>query len=77
MEKDNKTILEALERLRRNADYQYLCTHLKTMLFLIESNIFNENLAFETKSTLIIKRNVIKNFIELPEDLIKQFEITN
>jgi hypothetical protein len=29
MEKENKAILESLERLKRNADYQYLCTHLK------------------------------------------------
>ena len=75
MEKENKAILESLERLKRNADYQYLCTHLKWIQELIEIKIFDENESIDKKQILISKRNSIKNFIELTEDLIKQFNI--
>ena len=46
--------MEELERLNNN----------------VESQIFDENIPHEKKLSLIIKRNTIKNFIELPDDLI-------
>lgn len=38
----------------------------------IEANIFNENTSHDKKESLIVKRNTIKNFIELPDDLINE-----
>lgn len=74
MENENKVIIEALQRLKRNKDYQYLCTHLISLQNITESKIFDENLEHKQKESLIIKRNTIKNFIELPDDLILDFK---
>jgi hypothetical protein len=35
-----------------------------------EALIFDENVPLAKKESLIVKRNTIKNFIELPDDLI-------
>jgi len=43
---------------------------------MIKSQVFDENLKLELKESLIIKNNIIDNFIELPDDLIKDFAIT-
>ena len=40
---------------------------------LTEQMIFDENLEHNKKESLIIKRNTLKNFIELPNDLITDF----
>jgi hypothetical protein len=42
---------------------------------LIEIKIFDENESIDKKELLISRRNTIKHFIELTEDLIKQFNI--
>lgn len=70
---NRKAILESLERLKLNSDYQYLCTHLQDMKEVTERMIYDESLEHRVKESLIIKRNTIKNFIELPEDLIQEF----
>ena len=70
---ENKIVLETLERLKRNNDYQYLCTHLNRIKDNIETFIFSEDVKHEDKQSLIVKRNTIKNFIELTDDLIEEF----
>ena len=76
LETNNKAILETLERLRRNSDFQYLCTHLKWIQGILEGQIFSDAVEHWKKEQLITKRNSIQNFIELPEDLIEQFKPT-
>lgn len=71
---ENKQILESLEQLRRNKDYQYLCTHLNELKEYTEKLIYDEATDHEYKKTLIIKRNTILKFIELPTDLIQEFQ---
>lgn len=70
---ENKIILETLERLKRNNDYQYLCERLKTIKRIIDEQIFNEWVKHEDKKSLIVRSNSIKLFMELPEDLIEEF----
>ena len=70
---ENKIVLETLERLKRNNDYQYLCTHLNRIKDNIETYIFDETIDHNQKQSLIVKRNTIKNFIELTDDLIEEF----
>ena len=70
---ENKIILETLERLKRNNDYQYLCERLKTIKRTIDEQIFNEWVKHEDKKSLIVRSNSIKLFMELPEDLIEEF----
>lgn len=41
----------------------------------MEQEIFNENTNDERRKKLIVKRNTIQLFIELPEDLINEIEI--
>lgn len=43
---------------------------LKSLQNNVESLIFDENTPVERLEALRIKRNTIKNFIELPDDLI-------
>lgn len=43
---------------------------LKSLQSNVEDLIFNENTPVERLEALRIKRNTIKNFIELPDDLI-------
>lgn len=48
-----------------------LVKELESVRSSIESQVFDENVPFERKRELIIKRNSIKNFIELPDDLLE------
>lgn len=70
---ENKLILETLERLKRNSDYQYLCERLNAIKWMIDNQIFNEWIEHEQKKWLIVRSNSIKLFIELPQDLIEEF----
>ena len=60
----------ALQNLRENNHYKILVEELERLNNNVESQIFDENIPHEKKLSLIIKRNTIKNFIELPDDLI-------
>lgn len=73
MELEEKIIIETLQRLKLSKDYQYLIWHLKNIKKLIDTNIYNEDLEHKNKEVLIIKSNLINNFINLPDDLLKQF----
>lgn len=53
-----------------NNDYQVLKEELGLLKNRLEINIFDENIDFESKKSMIVKRNAINNFIELPDDLI-------
>ena len=70
---ENKVILETLERLKRNKDYQYLCERLKNIKSIIDNQVFNEWVNHEDKKWLIVRSNSIKLFLELPQDLIEEF----
>jgi len=69
----SKLVLETLERLKRNKDYQYLCSHLEKIKTRLDNYIFDETVLHEEKKSLIVKSNTIKNFIELTDDLIEEF----
>lgn len=71
---ENKVILESLQRLKLNNDYQYLCTQLKDIETTIDSYIFDEAVDHNEKLKYIIRRNSIRLFIDLPNDLIEQFK---
>lgn len=73
MELEEKVIIETLQRLKLSKDYQYLTWHLKNIKKIIDTNIYNEDLEHKNKEVLIIKSNLINNFINLPDDLLKQF----
>lgn len=60
-----------MEALKLNPQYQVLVSELESVRSSIESQVFDENIPFERKRELIIKRNAIKNFIELPDDLLE------
>ena len=70
---ENKIVIETLERLRRNSDYQYLCSHLTNIKSSLDKMVFNEDIPHEKKLAYIIRSNSIKIFIELTDDLIEQF----
>lgn len=74
---DKKLVLESLQRLKWNNDYSHLCSYLKPVQDELESMIFDESKNNAEKELLIFKRNIIKKFIELPDDLINQFEVWN
>lgn len=64
-------IISSMEALKQNPQYQVLVKELESVRSSIESQVFDENVPFERKRELIIKRNSIKNFIELPDDLLE------
>lgn len=70
-------VQNALENLKRNADYQYLCTELESIKDLLDYNIFNEDIEHERKVFFIAKRNAVQNFIDLPSDLLAAYWIKN
>lgn len=63
-------IAQALEVLKKNQSYQILVEELKRIQSNCEDLIYDEKTPIEQISSLRIKRNTIKNFIELPDDLI-------
>ena len=66
-----------MEALKLNSNYQVLINELNNLLKVVENTIYDENVDFNAKNSLIIKRNTIKNFIELPNDLISALWIEN
>lgn len=63
-------IQQALESLKMNPSFQLLVEELKRIQSSIETTIYDERTPIEQISSLRVKRNTIKNFIELPDDLI-------
>lgn len=63
-------IAQALESLKKNQSYQILVEELQRIKSNCETLIFDENIDLERKEALIIKRNTILKFIELPDDII-------
>jgi hypothetical protein len=63
-------IQQALEALKTNQNYQVLVNELKSLQSNVENLIFDESTDEKSLKALIIKRNTIKNFIELPDDVI-------
>lgn len=53
-----------------NPSFQLLVEELKRIQSSIETTIYDERTPIEQISSLRVKRNTIKNFIELPDDLI-------
>ena len=70
---NQKAILESLQRLKLNNDYQYLCTQIKDIIDMYDKFIFDENTSDLARNRFVIKRNTAKLFLELPDDLIQQF----
>lgn len=71
----NNEMLLAIQNLKANKNYQIIVNELNRIKDFIEEQIYDENTNDETRKVFVIKRNTIKNFIELPDDLIKGFEI--
>lgn len=63
-------ISQALESLKKNQSYQVLVEELRRIQSNCEELIYDERTPVEQIAVLRIKRNTIKNFIELPDDLI-------
>ena len=63
-------IQQALESLKTNQSYQVLVEELRRLQNSTENAIYGERTPKESLPLLIAKRNTIKNFIELPDDLI-------
>ena len=74
LEIQQKIQIESLERLRRNKDYQYLCTEFNKAKNLADGLIYDESTSDEDRKTLVIKSNIIKHFLELPTDILEQLE---
>lgn len=71
----NNEMLLAIQNLKANKNYQIIVNELNRIKDFIEEQIYDENTDDESRKVFVIKRNTIKNFIELPDDLIKGFEI--
>lgn len=63
-------IQQALEHLKTNQNYLVLVDELRRLQSNIENTIYDERTPLEQVAILRVKRNTIKNFIELPDDLI-------
>ena len=63
-------ISQALESLKKNQSYQVLVEELQRIQNSIDNAIFDESTPDDKRRNLVVKRNTIKNFIELPDDLI-------
>ena len=63
-------IQQALETLKTNQSYLVLVEELRRLQSSVETTIYDERTPKESLPLLIAKRNTIKNFIELPDDLI-------
>lgn len=63
-------IQQALESLKMNQSYLVLVEELRRLQSSCEALIFDETIPIEKKEALILKRNTILKFIELPDDLI-------
>jgi len=74
-EKNNQLILESLNRLKTNNDYQLIKNELEQVMKTLEQMIFDENQNHELKEKVILKRKLISLFIELPNDLLTVFSI--
>lgn len=70
-------IQQALESLKQNQSYGVLVEELKKIQNNCEELIYDERTPIEQIAILRIKRNTIKNFIELPEDLINIEKLKN
>lgn len=70
---ENKQVIQSLERLKLNNDYLLLCDYLKNIKSIIDKDIFREDIKHCDKELLINRSNTIKLFIDLPDDLLKQF----
>ena len=62
----------ALQNLKENNHYQILVKELERIKDNIEASIFDESITDIKRAQLVIKRNTIQNFIELPNDLIQE-----
>ena len=63
-------VQQALESLKKNQSFKIVVEELERLKNSVERLIFDENTPEKDLKALIIKRNTIKNFIELPDDLI-------
>lgn len=63
-------IILALENLKINKHYQYLIEQLKSIKATIDTDIYKEDIDNEYRLRLVSRSNTIKNFIELPDDII-------
>jgi hypothetical protein len=70
-------IQQALETLKTNQSYLVLVEELKRLQSNVERVIFDENTDESKIKALIIKRNTIKNFIDLPDDIINEEKLKN
>ena len=66
---------QALKNLKENPSYAIITEYLKDVMEKIDSQILDEGIHIDRKETMIIRRNLIKLFIDLPDDLIQQFEV--
>lgn len=75
-ETNNEVIIESLERLKRNADFAIIKDELIKIQKTIDWMIYNEQTSDDLRFKLVMRSNLIKSFIELPDDLLNQFTLT-
>ena len=66
---------QALKNLKENPSYAIITEALKDVIETIDNQILDEGIPIGKKETMIIRRNLIRLFIDLPDDLIQQFEV--
>ena len=74
-EQSKEKVVETLNRLKLNNDYQLIVNELNLIKGQLEWMIYDENTESDLRQVLIIKRNLIKNLAELPDDLLAQFQV--
>ena len=67
--------IQALENLKENHSYVLIAQELKWIVKDLDSCILNEQIPIKDKEVLIVKRNLIQLFIDLPDDLIEQYKV--
>ena len=75
MENESTPIQTAVAHLRTNPHYQLLVKELENVKVNAETEIFDESTTDERRRQLVMKRNSIKAFIELPDDIVQDEEI--
>ena len=77
MEENNpQIVLESLTRLRTNKDYLLVVKELKAIDKTINNLVYDENTSDSDRKMCVIKKNLIKNFLELPEDMFNAFKLS-
>lgn len=78
MSKNSEIMISALNELKNDKNYKILINELERVVNEIETTvIFNESTNESVRHDYVLRRNSLKSFIELSDDLIRRFEVEN